>query len=118
MTFTLAGAILSSADLKVFMTQFLVLFNFRSVAKEDLISKPAHDYVLPVCDILSEGLSVLFLDLNTVQVEELEENQSEFIFSINKDAVMHGFGTWFEVGFCPLGPDVDPVILSTSPFNE
>lgn len=90
----------------------------KSVAKEDLISKPAHDYVLPVCDILSEGLSVLFLDLNTVQVEELEENQSEFIFRINKDAVMHGFGTWFEVGFCPLGPDVDPVILSTSPFNE
>ena len=99
-------------------TSQLLLYHFRSVAKEDLISKPVHDYVLPVCDILSEGFSVLFIDLNTVQVEELEENQSKFIFSINKDEVMHGFCTWFEVRFAPLGPDVEPVMLSTSPFHE
>ena len=95
-----------------------VLCDFRSAAKEDLISKPVPDYVLPVCDILSEEFSVLKLDMNTVKVEDLEENQSEFIFSINKDAVMHGFCTWFEVGFCPLGSEAEPVFLNTGPNKK
>ena len=96
----------------------LTLYHFRLAAKEDLTSKPVNDYVLPVCDILSEAIPVLKLDLNTVTVEDLEENQSDFIFSVNKDAVMHGFCSWFEVGFCPLGLDVDPVILNTGPYKE
>ena len=101
------------------LTIFLFFyFHFRSAAKEDLISKPVHDYVLPVCDILSEPVSVLRLDLNTVSVEQLEENQSEFIFSINQDGIMHGFCMWFEVEFCPLGSDVEPVSLNTGPYNE
>ena len=51
-------------------------------------------------------------------MEELEENQSKFIFSINKDGVMHGFCSWFEVGFSSLGPAMEAVTLSTSPFHE
>ena len=53
-----------------------------------------------------------------MSVEQLEENQSEFIFSINQDAVMHGFCMWFEVEFGPLRSDVEPVSLNTGPYNE
>jgi len=91
---------------------------FREVAKEDLLRKPFHDYILPADDCLCEGQKVLNLDIKTIQVDDLEVLQCPFNFKIDKGEVMHGFCTWFEVEFCPLLEGTSPVILNTGPYER
>lgn len=94
------------------------MFGFRPIAKEDMLAKPFHDYVLPKEDCLSTGQSVLTLDMKTMQIEELEDLQCVFSFEIQKRELMHGFCTWFEVEFSPLVENGEMVTLNTGPEKE
>lgn len=93
------------------------LLFFRDVAREDLLSKPFHDYVLPENDCLSDGQRVLQLDMKTLQMEDLEICECPFNFEIQRGEVMHGFCTWFEAEFCPLQDGPDTVVLNTGPHK-
>ncbi|XP_052235984.1 protein arginine N-methyltransferase 2-like isoform X2 [Dreissena polymorpha] len=92
--------------------------SFKTLAKEDLLSKPYHDYELPCGDCLAKGQSVLQLDMKTLTIQSLENIVCQFEFVIDQGDTMHGFCTWFEVEFCPLSEDMDTVILNTGPDNQ
>lgn len=92
--------------------------SLKAIAKEDLVSKPFHDYVLPKEDCLCQDMRLFQLDMYTVTVENLEQITSEFDFSIRKDEIMHGFCMWFEVAFDPSNPNGDQIFLNTGPFHE
>ncbi|WAR10056.1 ANM2-like protein [Mya arenaria] len=85
------------------------------LAKDDLIQKPKHDYVLPRDDCLALEQEILKLNIRTVAIEDLEEQTCKFEFTVQKDETMHGFCAWFEVEFHPLSKDADMVSLNTGP---
>ncbi|XP_052812574.1 protein arginine N-methyltransferase 2-like [Mya arenaria] len=87
----------------------------RGLAKDDLIQKPKHDYVLPRDDCLALEQEILKLNIRTVAIEDLEEQTCKFEFTVQKDETMHGFCAWFEVEFHPLSKDADMVSLNTGP---
>ncbi|XP_045178609.1 protein arginine N-methyltransferase 2-like isoform X2 [Mercenaria mercenaria] len=90
----------------------------KPVAKEDLLCKPLHDYILPQDDCLSEEVKLFQLDMKTVTVQYLEEIISHFNFCIRKAGTLHGFCAWFEVGFDPYSPNGEQVLLNTGPSHE
>ncbi|KAL4228957.1 class I-like SAM-binding methyltransferase superfamily [Mactra antiquata] len=93
---------------------------FKDVAKEDLLSKPFHNYILPKEDCLCSGEPLFQLDMKSVTVQCIEEISSDFSFTITKPGVslMHGFCAWFEVIFNPSNPDGIEVSLNTGPHHD
>ena len=88
------------------------------MAKEDLLCKPLHDYILPKEDCLSDAWKLLELDIKTVTVQYLEKIICDFKFSVQKTGTMHGFCAWFEVSFSTSDPNGETVILNTGPYHE
>ncbi|KAL3854696.1 hypothetical protein ACJMK2_013954, partial [Sinanodonta woodiana] len=88
------------------------------VAQQEFLHKPVHNHEMKPEDCLSSPVSVVFIDMKTVTVAELEHYMHHFSFQIQKDQVIHGFASWFQVTFDPLGHNNDVVILNTGPWHE
>ena len=90
-------------------------------AIEDFFDRPVIDYDLVQTNCLSNGESVVLLDMNSLQVSELESWSCDFKFEVETTGIFHGIGSWFDVEFhvqangqCgKISPK--PVVLSTSP---
>lgn len=90
----------------------------KSVAKEDLLCKPFHDYIFPKEDCLSDEMKLFQLEMKAVTMQYLEQIQSDFDFRIQKDGIMHGFCAWFEAVFDPSNSNGEEVRLNTGPEHE
>jgi len=62
--------------------------------------------------LLSSQRAVHTIDFSAISGEELQNFDIEFNFRIDKTAIMHGFGCWFDISF---DGTTSSVILSTSP---
>lgn len=97
-------------------------FSFSSLkpkAVKDFFSRPIIDHDLTPSNFLSDGQSVVLLDMNTLQVSELESWSHNTTFKVKESGIFHGFGSWFDVEFHPPANEIKtihkPVVLSTSP---
>ena len=87
-------------------------------AVEDFFNRPIIDYDLVPSNCLCNGQSVVFLDMNTLEVSELEMWSCDVSFEVETSGILHGFGSWFDVEFhSPTSGErtPKPVVLSTSP---
>mmetsp|Transcript_10391 Transcript_10391/g.15797 ORF Transcript_10391/g.15797 Transcript_10391/m.15797 type:complete len:357 (+) Transcript_10391:41-1111(+) len=66
----------------------------------------------PSSNLISSSRTVHCIDFGTVTTDELTNFEIAYRFPIDRTAIMHGFGCWFDLGF--LGQD-NHVVLSTSP---
>jgi len=66
----------------------------------------------------NSGQVILHLNMKTVKAKDVEEAVCSFEFKINRRETMHGFGSWFDVEFCPLTKDAEMVILKTGPDSQ
>lgn len=76
--------------------------------------------MLDVKDCYSDEQRLFNLDMKSVTLSDLEDICVNFKFVIHKTGIIHGFTTWFEVGFKNLDPDcdIDEVLLNTGPKYE
>jgi hypothetical protein len=64
---------------------------------------------------MADPAVVLSIDTQSCTVDDLESVVANVTFTLRCDGPVHGFGSWFDVGFAGL-PGVDEgVTLSTSP---
>ncbi|XP_014226623.1 protein arginine N-methyltransferase 6 [Trichogramma pretiosum] len=86
----------------------------RSVASQYIKAKIKPDVLdLPREDLLGDGVLLVWLDLNTIDSEDLNSlGIEESIAICNKAGNYQGFCIWFDVDF------PDGSTLSTSPFSE
>ncbi|XP_052779385.1 protein arginine N-methyltransferase 6-like isoform X3 [Mya arenaria] len=89
----------------------LSMESMKSYAKQS-IAKQVHVNTIPPEAIQAHAQKVCHLDLLTVQASDLKHVQGEFRFECFGRTQVHGFCTWFDVGF-PEG-----VTLTTSPYAE
>jgi len=66
----------------------------------------------PAASLLSATRTVHTIDFSRVTCEELQNFTIEFSYTIDRAALMHGFGCWFDIAF--LGSKAT-VVLSTAP---
>lgn len=91
----------------------------KHVAKQELIGRPIHNHVLDMKDCFSDEQCLFNLDMKSVTLSDLEDICVDFEFVINKSGIIHGFTTWFEVGFTNLDQSgKDEVLLNTGPKHE
>lgn len=67
-------------------------------ALKDHFAQPVVGYFSPSCMLCSTPAEH-HVDFHTVTIEELTNISIPFKFRIQKTAIMHGFGCWFDVGF-------------------
>ncbi|XP_052780651.1 protein arginine N-methyltransferase 6-like isoform X2 [Mya arenaria] len=89
----------------------LSMESMKSYAKQS-IAKQVHVNTIPPEAIQAHAQKVCHLDLLKVQASDLENVKGEFRFECFGRTQVHGFCTWFDVGF-PEG-----VTLTTSPYAE
>lgn len=99
-------------------------------AQKQAFKKPLHTFVLEPSQLISQPTNILKLVLRSTQLKELEvahspaeihnikEIESSFSFQMNKDGMLHGFGSWFDVEFEPMTEQSSQVTLSTSPNDR
>lgn len=88
-------------------------------AKEAHCSRPVFDYELSAEQLLAAAQPTMELDMAAAGVADLEETTCAVSFTVLRDGLLHGFGSWFEVGFYPLpaavGDSAGEVVLNTGP---
>lgn len=62
--------------------------------------------------LISNSRTVHLIDFGSVTCQELQHFEIPYRFRIDRTAIMHGFGCWFDISF--LGAE-QTVVLSTSP---
>jgi histone-arginine methyltransferase CARM1 len=85
--------------------------NVRELATREYLSQPVVGY-FPSSNLLSTQRAVHTIDFREVSVGELQDFEIEFNFRIDRTALLHGFGCWFDVNF---EGSASVVTLSTSP---
>ncbi|XP_033842280.1 protein arginine N-methyltransferase 2 [Periophthalmus magnuspinnatus] len=88
------------------------------LAQQEFFTKPKFSHVLEPQDCLSTPSEVLFLNMYTLTVQDLEEMEGQFDFLVDTPGDFHGFCAWFTVGFESLQPGGEAVQLDTGPFSE
>ncbi|XP_077436438.1 protein arginine N-methyltransferase 2 isoform X2 [Vanacampus margaritifer] len=88
------------------------------LALQEFFGKPKFSHSMEPGDRLAPPADVIYLDMNTLQVADLEEMQGEFQFHLEKSGVFHGFTAWFSVHFKSLEEGGAPVELNTGPDSE
>ena len=64
---------------------------------------------------MADPAVVLSMDTHTCTVDELESVVADVSFTLRCDGPVHGFGSWFDVGFAGLPGVGEGITLSTSP---
>ncbi|XP_077997829.1 protein arginine N-methyltransferase 2-like [Glandiceps talaboti] len=90
----------------------------KSFAQSEFFDKPIFNHELKSEDCLAVPQTVLDLNMNTVQIQDLEEIERDFCFEINQSGDFHGFGSWFTVKFNTMQSDSNSVVLDTGPFHR
>ncbi|XP_034041677.1 protein arginine N-methyltransferase 2 [Thalassophryne amazonica] len=88
------------------------------LALQEFFAKPKFNHLLQPEDCLSTPSDVLFLDMYTLKVKDLEEVQGQFLFDVEKSGFFHGFTVWFTVHFKSLEKGGATVELNTGPYSE
>lgn len=73
--------------------------SLQSKAIQDFFSRPIIDYDLESENCLCNAQSIVYFNMKTLQVAELETWSSKFTFNIKKTGILHGFGSWFDIQF-------------------
>lgn len=73
--------------------------------------------LVPAENLLHEGTVMVWLDLNEVTQDDLEEFQFNEVIVTQRNGQYQGICMWFDVTF-PTNDDGDTVILSTAPSAE
>lgn len=68
-------------------------------------------------DILSEGRSILWIDINDITIDELQTIYTQEIIAVLKEGSYEGMCIWFTCEF-PFTNEDEAVVLSTSPYDE
>eukprot|EP00117_Sycon_ciliatum_P023393 scpid69193/ scgid19899/ Protein arginine N-methyltransferase 2; Histone-arginine N-methyltransferase PRMT2 len=74
----------------------------QDAARAEYHRMPIFNHTLQDGDCLAEPKKVVQLNMKTTTADDLEEISSPFEFRARQDGVMHGFASWFDVGFCPM----------------
>ncbi|KAM3608225.1 uncharacterized protein V6R79_021412 [Siganus canaliculatus] len=90
----------------------------QSLAQQEFFAKPKFSHLIEPEDCLATPSDVIFLDMYTLQVHDLEEIKGQFHFSVEKSGVFHGFTAWFTVHFESLETGGTAVELNTGPNAE
>ena len=69
-------------------------------------------------EVIADEIQIAKFDIKTVTDKDLKRIVSSFSFKVKKDCVFHGFTIWFDVTFASFSPDLDPVVLSNSPYTQ
>lgn len=80
-------------------------------AKIENLSQPIVGF-FPISYLISNSRTVHSVDFGSVTCQELQHFEIPYRFRIDRTAIMHGFGCWFDISF--LGAE-QTVTLSTSP---
>eukprot|EP00040_Diaphanoeca_grandis_P006805 m.38672 g.38672 ORF g.38672 m.38672 type:complete len:458 (+) comp17983_c1_seq2:570-1943(+) len=85
-------------------------------AKNEFTSRPNHCYVIDPKDMLASAKEMLVVDMLKVAESDLERFEQDLDFVVARAGSVHGFGSWFDVGFgLPHHRDDESVTLSTAP---
>lgn len=90
----------------------------QTLAQQEFFTKPKFSHVIEPDDCLSAPSDVVFLDMYTLQVRDLEEMKGDFQFCVERSGVLHGFTAWFTVYFESLEAGGATVELNTGPNSE
>lgn len=82
-----------------------------AVAKKEYFSQPVVG-CFSSASLLSAQRAVHMVDFSATTCEELQNFEIDFNFRIDKTALMHGFGCWFDISF---DGSSSSVVLSTHP---
>ncbi|XP_053184893.1 protein arginine N-methyltransferase 2 [Scomber japonicus] len=88
------------------------------LAQQEFFTKPKFSHLIEPDDCLSTPCDVIFLDMYTLKVKDLEEIEGQFQFCVKKSGFFHGFTAWFTVSFESLGEEGAAVELNTGPESE
>ncbi|XP_022597099.1 protein arginine N-methyltransferase 2 [Seriola dumerili] len=88
------------------------------LAQQEFFTKPKFSHLIEPSDCLSAPCDVIYLDMYTLQVKDLEEIKGQFHFCVEKSGVFHGFTAWFTVHFESLETGGATVELNTGPNSE
>ncbi|XP_028291076.1 protein arginine N-methyltransferase 2 isoform X2 [Gouania willdenowi] len=88
------------------------------LAQQEFFTKPKFSHIIEPKDCLAPPCDVLFLDMYTLQVRDLEELKGHFHFCVEKSGTFHGFTAWFTVYFESLEAGDTTVELNTGPNAE
>lgn len=80
-------------------------------AVDEYFSQPVVGYFSTAC-LISSHRTVHTIDFLSVTCQELQNFEIGFSFRVDKTAIMHGLGGWFDIAF--LGT-TEHLVLSTSP---
>ncbi|CAK6978214.1 protein arginine N-methyltransferase 2 [Scomber scombrus] len=88
------------------------------LAQQEFFTKPKFSHLIEPDDCLSTPCDVIFLDMYTLKVKDLEEIEGQFQFCVKKSGFFHGFTAWFTVYFESLEAEGAAVELNTGPDSE
>ncbi|XP_034741447.1 protein arginine N-methyltransferase 2 [Etheostoma cragini] len=88
------------------------------LAQQEFFTRPKFNHVIEPDDCLTAPCDVLWLDMYTLQVKDLEEIKGQFHFCVEKPGVFHGFTSWFTVHFESLEKGGATVELNTGPNSQ
>lgn len=86
----------------------------QDVARKEFHRVPLYNHKLCEADCLAAPQEVMTLTLKSLVVEDLEFHSQAFSFTVRQDGILHGFASWFDVGFCGIGSE-ERASLSTGP---
>ncbi|XP_067371655.1 protein arginine N-methyltransferase 2 [Channa argus] len=88
------------------------------LAHQEFFTKPKFSHLIEPDDCLTAPCDVIYLNMYTLQVKDLEEIKGKFHFRVEKPGVFHGFTAWFTVYFESLEARGATVELNTGPNSE
>ncbi|XP_013390663.1 protein arginine N-methyltransferase 2 isoform X6 [Lingula anatina] len=92
--------------------------SLREEAVKEFFYKPIYNHNLSDEDCLAEETCILQLNMKHVQIQDLEKIDKDFSFLVKKSGPLHGFCSWFSVGFSHPDSDSPMVVLSTGPKHS